>query len=57
MPRFPSKERYRSRYSAYFGCAVYSLLYSDANIFLEDEKKFIFHCTRINGDISRINFA
>jgi hypothetical protein len=28
--------------------ALYSLLYTGANIFLEDEKKFILHCTRMS---------
>jgi hypothetical protein len=33
------------------------LLYSDANIFLEDEKKFTFHGCRINRRAVRINSA
>jgi hypothetical protein len=27
--------------------ALYSVLYTGANTFLEDEKKFILHCTRV----------
>ncbi|HTC03706.1 MAG TPA: hypothetical protein VK749_09920, partial [Xanthobacteraceae bacterium] len=38
--------------------ALYSLLYSGAKSFLEDEKKFtLLHCTRVNAATMRINSA
>jgi hypothetical protein len=38
--------------------ALYSLLYTGANTFLEDEKKFILHCTHVSvGGIIAVNFT
>jgi hypothetical protein len=38
--------------------ALYSVLYTGANTFLEDEKKFILHCTHGSArGIVAVNFA
>jgi hypothetical protein len=38
--------------------ALYSVLYTGANTFLEDEKKFILHCTHVGArGIIPVNFT